>query len=98
MPHVHVHVIPRKAADMDARGGGDAVYEMMDGEEYGNLGKAFVEMQQRRKELLEGRGGKREFSGGPDVEEERRARSPEEMQKEALWLREEMERDALEVD
>ncbi|XHG02246.1 hypothetical protein AWENTII_005603 [Aspergillus wentii] len=36
--HVHTHIIPRKKADLDYRGGTDAVYEMLDGEE-GDLGK-----------------------------------------------------------
>lgn len=36
--HVHCHVIPRREGDMDARGGGDRLYEMLDGEE-GNVGQ-----------------------------------------------------------
>ncbi|KGO73209.1 Histidine triad (HIT) protein [Penicillium italicum] len=38
--HVHAHIIPRKAADLDHVGGTDAVYNLLDGEE-GDLGKAF---------------------------------------------------------
>ncbi|KAJ5646041.1 Histidine triad (HIT) protein [Penicillium lividum] len=29
--HVHAHIIPRRAADLDHRGGTDAVYDMLDG-------------------------------------------------------------------
>ena len=86
VPHVHVHVIPRKGGDMDEKGGGDAIYGLMDGEE-GNLGRAFVEMQRRR----EARQGQMEFVNGPDAD--RKPRSEEEMSKEAAWLAEEMEKD-----
>ena len=86
VPHVHVHVIPRKGGDMDEKGGGDAIYGLMDGEE-GNLGRAFVEMQRRR----EARQDQMEFVNGADAD--RKPRSEEEMAKEAAWLAEEMEKD-----
>jgi len=38
VPHVHTHIIPRKAADLDARGGSDAIYDMLDGPE-GDIGE-----------------------------------------------------------
>ncbi|PYI13360.1 HIT-like protein [Aspergillus japonicus CBS 114.51] len=38
VPHVHAHVIPRKKLDLEARGGVDAVYELLEGEE-GDLGR-----------------------------------------------------------
>lgn len=39
VPHVHVHVIPRKSGDMDERGGGDRLYEMMErGQDEGDIG------------------------------------------------------------
>lgn len=38
VPHVHAHIIPRKPADLDDRGGTDAIYDMLDGED-GNIGK-----------------------------------------------------------
>ena len=38
VPHVHTHVIPRKGRDLDHRGGTDAVYELLDGEE-GDIGR-----------------------------------------------------------
>ncbi|KAF2145260.1 uncharacterized protein K452DRAFT_221656 [Aplosporella prunicola CBS 121167] len=74
VPHVHCHVIPRSMGDMDARGGGDRVYEMLEGEE-GDLGSAL--------RAREGRGVAK-----PDAE--RVARSEEEMREEAEWLAAEM--------
>ncbi|KAK5062772.1 hypothetical protein LTR84_004847 [Exophiala bonariae] len=92
VPHVHVHVIPRQAGDLDDRGGGDQIYEMMDGEE-GDLGKAFWEMQRARQARGEER---RDFAGGPDSD--RKPRTEQEMSDEAEWLRGEMEKDADEGD
>ncbi|KIW32280.1 uncharacterized protein PV07_03839 [Cladophialophora immunda] len=87
VPHVHVHVIPRQRGDYDDKGGGDRIYDAMDGEE-GDLGKAFLEMRRRRGERSE---SGREALGGPDSTRE--PRSEEEMRKEAEWLREEIEKD-----
>lgn len=87
VPHVHVHVIPRQAGDLDEKGGGDQIYEMMDGDE-GDVGKAFLEVQRAR----EAKNGKRrDFAGGPDSD--RKPRSEGEMRDEAEWLRQEMEKD-----
>ncbi|KAK5181768.1 Dinucleoside triphosphate hydrolase [Exophiala sp. CCFEE 6388] len=90
VPHVHVHVIPRKKSDYDHRGGGDQIYDAMDGEE-GDVGRAFLEMQQQRRERVYHR---KEFSAGPDSD--RKPRNEEEMHKEALWLRSEVEKDHVE--
>jgi len=87
VPHLHVHVIPRQKGDYDDRGGGDRLYDAMDGEE-GNLGKAFLEMQRVRNEMAK-KG--RDFAGGPDSD--RKPRSEEEMKAEAEWLRGEIEKD-----
>lgn len=89
VPHVHVHVIPRQGGDLDDRGGGDQIYEMMDGDE-GDLGKAFWDMQRAR--LARG-AERRDFAGGPDSD--RKPRSEDEMGEEAEWLRREMEKDAV---
>ncbi|KAI4738020.1 bis-tetraphosphatase [Aureobasidium sp. EXF-12298] len=79
VPHVHCHLIPRKGKDMDEQGGGDKIYEQLEGEE-GDIGQ-----WQRRGE----RQGK-----FPKVEdEERKPRSMEEMEKEARWLAEEILKD-----
>jgi bis(5'-adenosyl)-triphosphatase len=90
VPHVHVHIIPRQAGDLDDRGGGDQIYEMMDGDE-GDVGKAFLEMQKARQA---GNGKRRDFASGPDSD--RKSRSEEEMMEEAEWLRVEMEKDVQE--
>jgi bis(5'-adenosyl)-triphosphatase len=90
VPHVHVHVIPRQKGDYDHRGGGDKIYDAMDGEE-GDVGKAFSEMQRMRAERA--RNGRRDFVGGPDSD--RKARSEQEMKDEAEWLRSELEKDRL---
>ncbi|KAH7053220.1 HIT-like domain-containing protein [Macrophomina phaseolina] len=79
--HVHCHVIPRKERDMDERGGGDKLYDMMEGEE-GDIGKEL-----RRNQEVE----QRHRFAGPDVE--RRPRSEEEMRKEAELLAQEMEKE-----
>lgn len=79
VPHVHVHVIPRKTADLDSRGGSDAIYEMMDGEE-GDVGG---HMERR---------SKGQKWTGPD-NEARKPRSEEEMNVEADMLRKEMEKE-----
>ncbi|ETI22540.1 hypothetical protein G647_06615 [Cladophialophora carrionii CBS 160.54] len=88
VPHVHVHVIPRQKGDYDDRGGGDRIYDAMDGDE-GDIGKAFLEMQRMRDERA--KKGRRDFVGGPDSD--RKARSEEEMKREAEWLRSEIEKD-----
>lgn len=93
VPHVHVHVIPRQRGDMDASGGGDRLYEMMDGEE-GNIGR---EMWEAFRAMQESRGGKAKAGEvartGPDGDAARVQRSEEQMMHEAEWLRTEMVRD-----
>lgn len=81
--HVHCHVIPRKEKDMDERGGGDRLYEELEGEE-GDVG-------QHQKELEGGGGERQKFPKQKD--EDRRPRSMEEMEKEAAWLAEEILKD-----
>lgn len=87
VPHVHVHVIPRRRGDYEAKGGGDRIYDAMDGEE-GDVGKAFLEMQRARSAREDQQRG---ISGGPDSD--RKAKSEEEMKREAEWLRAEIEKD-----
>lgn len=86
VPHVHVHIIPRKSHDLDSQGGSDAIYGMMDGQE-GDIGKAFLAMQKYREE----RSNHRDFVAGPDSD--RKPRSEQEMENEATWFREEMGKD-----
>ncbi|KAL9104957.1 MAG: hypothetical protein Q9163_000129 [Psora crenata] len=78
VPHVHTHVIPRKRADLDHKGGSDAIYSMIDGEE-GDIGN----------HLKERSSGRPQF---PSVENEsRKPRTEAEMAKEARVLANEME-------
>lgn len=82
VPHVHAHIIPRKPADLDHRGGTDAVYEMLDGEE-GDIGAFLAKRQEER-------AGNR----FPAIESEaRRPRTDEEMKAEADILAREMEKE-----
>lgn len=77
VPHVHTHIIPRRTADLDDRGGGDAIYQMLEGAE-GDVGK-----QMKR----------RDSTGPkfPAVDNDRREpRSEQEMLEEAEWLTMEM--------
>lgn len=82
VPHVHCHIIPRKKADLDDRGGSDAIYGMMEGEE-GDVGKHQREQEQN---------GRPQFPR-VDADEDRKPRSKEDMQKEAEWLAGEMEQE-----
>lgn len=84
VPHVHAHIIPRKKDDLEDKGGTDAIYEMMEGEE-GDLNK---QLREKEKKEEEGRG---KF---PAVDNDlRKPRGDEEMQREAEWLAEEMAKD-----
>jgi len=62
---------------MDERGGGDKIYEMLEGEE-GDVGEG-----------LRHRDGKTKLN----VDAERKDRTEEDMKKEADWLAEEMKKD-----
>jgi len=79
VPHVHAHIIPRKASDLDDRGGTDAIYQMMQGEE-GDIGNHLVQRQRR--------------GALPAVDDDdRKPRSDDEMKAEADWLATEMEKE-----
>ncbi|KAL6717126.1 Dinucleoside triphosphate hydrolase [Lecanora helva] len=80
VPHLHTHIIPRKRADLDDRGGSDAIYGMIDSEE-GNVGKHFRDMSEDRPKF-------------PKVDDAaRKPRSADEMADEARMLSQEMEKD-----
>ncbi|KAI9875494.1 MAG: hypothetical protein M1830_008413 [Pleopsidium flavum] len=83
VPHVHTHIIPRQKADLDERGGGDAIYQMLEGEE-GDIGEQMKARAPKRPRF-------------PTVDNEQRdPRSEEEMSTEADWLSKEMvEEDSL---
>jgi diadenosine tetraphosphate (Ap4A) HIT family hydrolase len=96
VPHVHVHVIPRKPGDMDCRDGGDAIYEMMEG------GEGNIAQHQQLKERGDANQAtarsqaqtQRRFSG-PDNQPERKPRTESEMRDEADMLRRELQRDGV---
>lgn len=102
VPHVHTHIIPRKRADLDHKGGTDAIYGMLDGEE-GDLGRIHREIQmQKNVEVLQEsstgailtEGGRKRRSNFPAVDNESRTpRSAEDMEREALMLAAEMEKE-----
>lgn len=98
VPHVHAHIIPRRRADLDGRGGSDAIYEMLDGEE-GHVARQLWEKQQReekeREEELEKDEESRRSGFGAVDNESRRPRSEEEMETEAETLAAEMEKEPI---
>ena len=78
VPHVHTHLIPRKATDLDDKGGNDAIYGMLEGEE-GDVGRHLLERQVSRSKF-------------PKVDDAARMpRTDEEMIQEADNLRNEMD-------
>ena len=79
--HVHAHIIPRKKADLEHRGGSDAIYIMLEGEE-GDVGSHL-------RHRAESDGTRPKF---PQVVElARKPRSDDEMAAEARQLALEME-------
>lgn len=78
VPHVHCHVIPRTKGDP---GGGDKVHEWLEGEE-GDVGRHLKEAAEGQRQV-----------GKWAKDEERKPRNKEEMENEARWLRQEMEKD-----
>lgn len=77
VPHVHTHIIPRRDADLDDRGGGDAIYGMLEGEE-GDIGDQMKQRGSARPKF-------------PAVDNDKwEPRSAQEMLKEARWLAMEM--------
>ncbi|OQO05511.1 hypothetical protein B0A48_09280 [Cryoendolithus antarcticus] len=77
--HVHCHVIPRSKGDA---GGEDKVHEWLEGEE-GDVGKHQSEVEGSERKV-----------GEWAKDEERKSRTMEVMEKEVVWLKEEMEKDA----
>lgn len=79
VPHIHTHIIPRKKSDLDHKGGSDAIYRMIDGEE-GDVGSHQQEQASKRPQF-------------PAVDNEsRKPRSEAEMIEEADMLAKELER------
>ncbi|KAI8931194.1 hypothetical protein NX059_011544 [Plenodomus lindquistii] len=87
VPHVHAHIIPRKKNDLEAKGGTDAIYQMMESED-ADLDKLLREKERAAQEQLRDDERRGRF---PAVDNEsRKPRGDEEMQREAEWLAEEM--------
>ncbi|KAL1969814.1 hypothetical protein VTN77DRAFT_7323 [Rasamsonia byssochlamydoides] len=85
VPHVHTHIIPRQKADLDDRGGTDAVYGLLDGEE-GDIGRI---QREKEKETQTRR------SNFPVVDNEsRKPRDEEDMAREAEMLAKEMDKES----
>ena len=78
VPHLHTHIIPRKQADLDHKGGSDAIYSMIDGDE-GDIGRHQGDHAAGRPQF-------------PTVDENsRKPRSQAEMAEEASMLAKELE-------
>lgn len=98
--HLHVHVIPRREKDMDHRGGGDKLYEMLEvkgGE--GDIGLQLWQHEQGRQQLPRAESVDGVKNGGENQKspslEERKPRSEPEMRAEAQMLRRELEKDGI---
>jgi bis(5'-adenosyl)-triphosphatase len=90
VPHVHAHIIPRKKADLEEKGGTDVIYEMMESED-ADLNKQLQEKERTARMDLAEDERRGRF---PAVDNDsRKPRSDEEMQKEAEWLAQEMAKD-----
>lgn len=86
VPHVHTHIIPRRRQDLEERGGNDAIYDMLEGEE-GDVGKHLREKERSTQE--EPGSSRPKF---PKVDDAKREpRSDAEMESEAQMLSREME-------
>lgn len=88
VPHVHAHIIPRRNGDLDQRGGNDAIYDMLEGEE-GDMSKIMQEVVSKNN-----KNSNRRTGSFPSVDNEsRKPRSNEELSQEAEWLASEMEKE-----
>ena len=79
VPHVHFHLLPRKLRGDRFSGKNDEVYPELERVE-GELPR----------DLLQIRGGSTSTEHGPlkvDADEDRKPRTTEEMEKEAIWLK-----------
>jgi bis(5'-adenosyl)-triphosphatase len=94
--HVHTHIIPRRKADLDHKGGTDAIYGMLDGEE-GDMSR----IQRQLLKVADDEAGTaldkdtKRRTGFPAVDNEARTpRSDEDMEREAQMLAKEMEQES----
>lgn len=89
VPHLHVHLIPRKKQDLPP----DAIYGMMEGEE-GNMGRQWAEREKGSQGKLEYWERPRPKFDAPK-DEDRRERTEQVMREEADMLAREMEKEKL---
>ena len=92
MPHVHAHIIPRHEGDMDARGGGDKLYELLEGEE-GDVGRHLDEAEVQGETADEGKEEKKYNRFPKQRDEDRRPRTMDDMRAEADMLAREIAKD-----
>jgi bis(5'-adenosyl)-triphosphatase len=86
VPHVHTHIIPRRHDDLESKGGNDAIYPMLEGEE-GDVGKHL-----REKTGDESRDEYAQRPKFPKVDDAaRKPRTDDEMKEEADFLTKHME-------
>lgn len=78
VPHVHVHVLPRQLTDFD--GVNDRVYDALEEGEHALADKLAAEEATKPQRRPQGEKLKM------DADEDRIARGPAEMEKEAAWL------------
>jgi len=93
VPHVHMHIIPRKKQDMENRGGNDAIYGLLEGVD-GDVGRHLRE----RYAAGNIEKGEEAYASRPTMppfdEAARKPRSDAEMAQEAQMLAKEMKSDA----
>lgn len=102
--HVHTHIIPRRKADLDHKGGTDAIYGMLDGEE-GDMGRiqrqllkvadgAAAEAGDNNNNNNESKETTKRRTDFPAVDNAARTpRSDEDMEREAQMLAKEMDQE-----
>lgn len=101
--HVHTHIIPRRKADLDHKGGTDAIYGMLDGDE-GDMGriqrqllkKARDSQEEKADDAIDNNENKetKRRTDFPAVDNEARTpRSDEDMEREAQMLAKEMDQE-----
>ncbi|QKX60461.1 uncharacterized protein TRUGW13939_07606 [Talaromyces rugulosus] len=91
--HVHTHIIPRRKADLDHKGGTDAIYGMLDGEE-GDMSRIQRQLLKvADDETVSDKETKRRTDFPAVDNEARTPRSDEDMEREAQMLAKEMEQE-----
>ncbi|KAF2228761.1 HIT-like protein, partial [Viridothelium virens] len=90
VPHLHIHVIPRRDGDLEPYGGGDVLYEWLESEE-GDLNQQYEAAGKGARDNEEKASQRRTGSFTPEAH--RKNRSTADMRAEAEWLAREMARE-----